>query len=256
MISRIVSKFAGPLEKVYPEKMILLVSLQKCGTHLIERVFEAGGLEKKSGSGNICSMSSFIGLKNNNYIRTHFTPSDDIQMALEENKGMYIVFNFRDPRDVLVSWFHWMHPRNPNPMHSHMRYMQKVYANFTDEELMGIFLTNDKFRAVEYNPLEAFRLSRVLLFHPKVLKVRFEDIVGPQGEGDRNRQIKAIGEIYDYLRLDAIDPEIAADAIFSRDSPTFRKGKIGSYKEFLSSEQLELFNDLHGDILRQYGYDS
>jgi hypothetical protein len=254
MLRNVKARLVGTKQLEFPGKKILLVSLQKCGTHLIEGVFDVAGLEKKSVSGDRCSMSSFLGMSSENYICSHFTPADDIQMALEENKGVYIIFNFRDPRDVLVSWFHWMHPSNPMPMHAHMRYMQKVYATFTDEELINIFLTNDKFRAVEYNPLEAFRLSRVLLFHPKVLKVRFEDLVGPQGGGNRTRQVDAIRQIYDYLELGNVDPERVADAIFSKDSPTFRKGQIGTYKEFLSEQQLDLFNRLHGDIMRQYGY--
>lgn len=60
-------------------------------------------------------------------------------------------------------------------MHFHEEYMRKVYRHFSDDELIDIFMRNDKYREVEYNPIEHFRLSRVLYFHPSVLNVRCED---------------------------------------------------------------------------------
>ena len=239
---------------LFPDRKILLVSLQKCGTHLIERILDAGGLKKVPYSKVPCALSEFAGLQNSNYIRTAFAPAVDVQMALEDNKGVYIIFNYRDPRDVLVSWFHWVHPSNTHTMHSHMGYMQKVYASFSDDELIDMFINNDKFRADEYNPIEAFRLSRVLLYHPKVLKVRFEELIGPQGGGELSLQTETINRIYDYLGITDVNANEVANKIFSKDSPTFRKGKIGSYKDFLSTEQLDKFYRLHGNILKQYGY--
>ncbi|MBW1804586.1 MAG: hypothetical protein JRJ85_28140 [Deltaproteobacteria bacterium] len=108
--------------------------------------------------------------------------------------------------------------------------------------------------ADEYNPIEAFRLSRVLLYHPEVLKVRFEDLIGPQGGGDSTTQIETIESIYAYLGIAGMDAAKVAGQIFSKDSPTFRKGQIGSHKEFLSKEQLDKFHRLHGTLLKQYGY--
>jgi len=238
----------------YPDKKILLVSLQKSGTHLIKNVLAEAGFEAEE-VGKNCSIENFKGLENNHYLVSHFTPSDDIQMALEEGlKDIHVIFNYRDPRDVLVSWFHWLHPNNKKTMHSHMRYMQKVYSHFSDAELMKIFITNEKFRKVEYNPIEAYRFARVLLYHPAVLKVRFEDLVGPKGGGNSDKQIKTIKSIYRYLSVNNIDPNAVANKIYSEDSVTFRMGKIEGYKNNMTKDQLNLFNQHHGDILHQYGY--
>jgi hypothetical protein len=236
-------------------KKILLVSLQKSGTHLINKVMEEAGFLGR-GVGKGCTISDFRELEDNEYLWSHFAPSDEVQMALEEgNQSVYIIFNFRDPRDVLVSWFHWLHPKNRNIMHSHQSYMQKVYSHFTDDELVEIFIKNDKFREVEYNPIEQFRWSRVLYFHPGVLKIRFEDLVGSGGGGSDEKQLETIKDIFDYLGVDGVNFQKITHKIFDEGSRTFRKGMIGVYKEAVSKEQLKLFNKLHGDVIEQYGYE-
>jgi hypothetical protein len=133
--------------------------------------------------------------------------------------------------------------------------MKKVYSHFTDEQLIDIFIKADKFRDSEYSPMERFRLSRVLYFHPRVLNVRFEDLIGSKGGGNDERQIKTIADIFAYLEADGIDARLIAGKAFSENSVTFRKGKIGDYRNVLSAAQIKLFNELHGDVIRQYGYD-
>lgn len=245
------------LKKIFntqPSKKILIVSLQKSGTHLIQNVMKEAGFQGV-GVGKDCRMSHFSGLKDNQYLWSHFTPSDEVQMALEEgSQSLYIIFNFRDPRDVLVSWFHWLHPKSDKSMHLHQDYMKKVYSHFTDDELINVFIRNDKFRETEYNPIEHFRLSRVLYFHPRVLKVRFEDLVGSRGGGRDETQLKTIKDIFRYLEIDGIDSLQIARKVFNENSATFRRGTIGGYKNVLSNEQIQLFNKLHGDIILQYGY--
>ncbi|MBW1804587.1 MAG: hypothetical protein JRJ85_28145 [Deltaproteobacteria bacterium] len=76
---------------------------------MIEKLFDVAGLVKIPYRQDPCALIDFKGLKSNNYIRSHYPPAVDVQMALEEKKGVYIIFNFRDPRDALVSWFHWVH---------------------------------------------------------------------------------------------------------------------------------------------------
>lgn len=247
--------FLKNIFRTQPSKKILIVSLQKSGTHLIHNVMQEAGFQGV-GVGKDCRLSHFSGLKDNQYLWSHFAPSDEVQMSLEEGgQSLYIIFNFRDPRDVLVSWFHWLHPKSGKSMHLHLDYMKKVYSHFTDDELINIFIRNDKFREVEYNPIEHFRLSRVLYFHPRVMKVRFEDLVGPKGGGTDEKQTNTTKDIFRYLEMDGIDSHQIARKIFSETSVTFRKGMIGEYKKVLSSEQIRLFNKLHGDVIRQYGYE-
>jgi hypothetical protein len=234
-----------------PEKRILLVSLQKCGTHLIKNVFEQAGLEGL-GVGR-ATLSDFHKLRKNQYLWSHFTPTDEVQMELEnKNTDLRVIFNFRDPRDVLVSWYYWMKDSSSKILHNHQAYMKKVYSQFSEKELINIFIHNDKFRQDEYNPLEQFRLSRVLYFYPDVFNVRFEDLIGSKGGGCDNRQQQVINDILYFIGSHNFAGDIKN--IFDVNSPTFRNGKIGGYKNLLSTEQLQLINELHGDLIDQYGY--
>lgn len=237
----------------YPKKKVLLVSIQKSGTHLVKKVLEYAGLKGKYRE--IVGLKDFKGLKNNEFLWSHFCPSDDIQAALEKNDDYKIIFNFRDPRDVIVSWFHWTHPNNQKTIHAHMDFMQQVYSNFTDEQLMDMFIRCDKLRPDEYNPLEYFRLCRVLLFHPSVCKVRFEELIGQRGGGNSKLQVQTIHKIYDYLNIEQVSSQECADKLFSKKSLTFRKGKINQFKKNLKRSELVLLQKLHGDILAQYGYE-
>ena len=120
-------KFKKAIRRV-PSKKILIVSIQKSGTHLIQNVMKEVGFEG-IGVGKNAKMTDFNGLKDNQFLWSHFVPSDEIQMALEKgDEPVYIIFNFRDPRDVLVSWFYWLHPNSDKNMHLHQDYMKKVYG--------------------------------------------------------------------------------------------------------------------------------
>ena len=237
-------------------KRVLLVSLQKSGTHLIQNLFSRVGFQAHfNRNGGPIRLRDFS-RKKDTYISSHYAPMDDVQIELEKDpESMKIIFMFRDPRDVLVSWFHWVHPKNEKPQHGHMRYMQKVYKHFSDEEIIEMFIANDKLRQQEYNVIEHFYFSRILLFHPNVLKVRFEDLIGPRGGGDHQKQLESIKAFTQYLSIDQADIELIADSLFSEDSATFRRAKVGSYKTFLTPDQLTYFNKRHAKILSQYGYE-
>ncbi len=254
MLNAIIQKFGRSKNNLFPDKKIIIVSLQKSGTHLIKNIIEALGFETVWTPEN-CKVNDFKRLQENQVYISHFPPADNVQMALEGGQDNYhIVFCYRDPRDILVSWFYWMHPEKGGKMHLHQEYMRKVYKSFSEEEIIDFFIRNEKFRVNEYNPIEAFRHSRILLFHPGVLNVRFEHLIGANGGGDDEKQIETLKSIINYLGVTNIDVNQVVEKCFDRSSATFRKGQIGDYKNVLSEKQLKLFHELHKDILIQYDY--
>ena len=232
---------------------ILIVSLQKCGTHLIQKIMSEVGLEGV-GVGKNCTVADFRKLKKNQYLWSHYPPSDNILSEIE-NKNLKLILNYRDPRDALVSWLYWIHPKNSRETHTPREYVKKTYREFTDDELLEIFIKIDKFRPIEYNIIEYFRLSRAMLFHPGVHKVRFEDLVGAKGGGSDRDQLVTLENLFSYLQISNIDLKYIATKAFDRESETFRRGCIGEYKEKFSKKNLALFKKLHGDLTAQYGYE-
>ena len=87
--------------------------------------------------------------------------------------------------------------------------------------------------------------------------VRFEDLVGVKGGGVRVTQVETIGKIlrhvgaHEYDRADYRD--WIADTIFGRPG-TYRKGQAGGWRRSLSSEQVALFDQSVGDIIRELGF--
>ena len=233
---------------------LLVVSLQKCGTHLILKLLEELGC--RGTSVREASLAELRALGKGEFLWSHFSPRDDVQMALEDGEpGLRVILNVRDPRDALVSWYHMVRPENERSLHSHQAYMKKVYAQFTRDQLIDFFIRNEKFRAVEYNPIEAFRLARSLYFHPAVHVVRYEDLVGERGGGDRGRQVSNIKAVCEHLGIECSDPEELGRRIYDESSPTFRAGRIGEHRSELTAEQRALFERLHGDVVEQFGYE-
>lgn len=88
------------------------------------------------------------------------------------------------------------------------------------------------------------------------LLVRFEDLIGPAGGGDRDRQHDTVRKILAHLGLTlrADEVEKIADAVFYPGSHTFRKGQIGDWKNHFTPVHEQAFADSAGDLLEQLGY--
>jgi hypothetical protein len=88
--------------------------------------------------------------------------------------------------------------------------------------------------------------------------LRFEDLVGPGGGGDAERQRASIASLLRHVGL--VEEDGAVDAIakelFSSESPTFRKGSAGGWRSAFDPELETLFDQVVGDRAIPYGYGS
>jgi hypothetical protein len=93
---------------------------------------------------------------------------------------------------------------------------------------------------------------------PKVLVVKFEDLVGPSGGGSSERQLRCIQEIGSHMGS-ALSPERAqllAATLFG-ESATFSEGKIGSWKQHFTQQMKDAFAKAGGiALLQRLGYES
>lgn len=234
---------------------VLCVSIPKAGTHLLERaicldprlyrkllptvseenVHRWGGL-----SGLVAKVRP--GQVVASHLRFHAEYSDVVDRG-----GIKPIFLIRDPRDIVVSQVHYVSKRTDHRLHSLFEELPNV------KERLRLAIAGDPERAVVSI---GDRLDYFAGWLDAALVVRFEDLVGPDGGGDRDRQDAALRSIYDFLGMDLDRRALAriGDRLFSADSPTFRSGAIGAWRRSFDPELESLFDRTVGDRIRPYGY--
>jgi sulfotransferase family protein len=178
-------------------------------------------------------------------------PWQPVVMQLLESLVIRPIVAVRDPRDVIVSLMHHALSKPEHFMHAHLSHLP------TDHERLVTLIkgaTNDK--GQESVPL-AQRLDFILgwVEDPRVLTVRFEDLVGPKGGGSADRQHGAIMALAQWAGR-PVEPGEATrigEEMFGK-GKTFRKGRVAGWREAFDSDVAALFEHEVGDRMRRLGY--
>src|ERR1044071_1990056 len=96
--------------------------------------------------------------------------------------------------------------------------------------------------------LEDYERAIGLFHHPEVCTVDYADLVGPEGGGDRDRQLAAIERVAAHLGR-GVTAAAVADGLYDRSSFTFHKGQIGSWREVFTAEHEARFEARFGHLL-------
>jgi Sulfotransferase domain len=193
-------------------------------------------------------------VKPGQFMTAHF-PADPRLLELLEELGYRTLVIFRDPRDTVVSnafyiareQHHWLHDEFVSAFPS------------TEDRIMACItgLPSTPHR----KGLESIggRMGRQLpwLDDPSTLVCRFEDLVGSSGGGDDASQRGLVQAVGRHLNRDLTDDQIASVArdTWSQESPTFRKGVSGDWKNHFTEEHKRAFKDAAGEYLVALGYE-
>lgn len=158
-----------------------------------------------------------------------------------------IVFGYRDPRDVIVSMIYYL-MGDPSASHWQMLTAQILAALPTMHARIDYII-----RCVPSYLDVAFRQHVWLLYHPRVCKLSFEELIGERGGGSEMAQEFALLRLLDQVRVSG-DPKLLARQLFSDSVRTFRKGQIGAWREEFSSANRDEFMRRYGDLVELYGY--
>lgn len=156
------------------------------------------------------------------FIHHHFAFDKELHREIRK-QGIPIVFLYRDPRDVLLSMANYfISQREPE-------HLIPKFTGLSIEDIMILLLRGDN----ELIPFASYMKSFTgWLSADSVLKIRFEDIIGPKGNGTLEDQQNA----------------------FNVHAGTFFKGKIGAWKEGFSATVMEAFNENAEDLLKEWKY--
>jgi len=167
--------------------------------------------------------------------------------VIDNPNGLKIIL-FRDPRDALISQMFWMEK-------------ERRWPGLAENQVGTFFsmLEHEKIDFLIDIPVGIFYYSKLcseLLDKPQVVAFRFEDLVGIEGGGCQLRQEEALKKLALILGYTLSADEITNIALqLFGNTETFRKGQIGSWKQYFSDEHKSLFKKKMGEYLIKLGYE-
>ncbi|MBI5557984.1 MAG: sulfotransferase domain-containing protein [Deltaproteobacteria bacterium] len=246
--SQLLGRFVGP--------KVLLNSIPKAGTHLLERALDQFPLIRNAGQKTLMApqelenhiLQKILSIKKGQFLNAHLQAHPLLLQKLSES-DIKILLMIRDPRDVALS---------------RVKYVVNIdRTHKTTHYLAGLKDDNERLEAsirgipgILLPVHEIFERFAPWLEHPNVIICRFEDLVGESGGGNKNRQIQLVKKLILFLELEVEEKkiELIADKIFSPKSSTFNKGAIGGWKNIFNTNHKKMFLDTGREILELYGY--
>lgn len=163
-----------------------------------------------------------------------------------------VLFMYRDPRDMVLSMVNFLLGKTVQGYGNFSEFQvfnQILASKGTPEDQLLYALTDPAFPGSGDHERMLW-----LLNHPKVCTLSFEQLVGERGGGSAEAQLDAVRRVIDFVGADA-DPEKTADGIFRKDSFSFFKGQIGSWREAFTPAVEKLAHERLATALREYGYE-
>ena len=246
--SQLLGRFIGP--------KVLLNSIPKAGTHMLERALEQLPLLRNAGKKTLTTPNGLDKktlkilsiIRKGQFLNSHLPGYQDLLQKITE-LDIKVLFMIRDPRDVVRSRVKYI--VNIDRTHKKYKQLKQIEKN---EELIKASIIG--IPGVLLPVHEIYDRYSPWLYHKNVLVCRFEELIGEKGGGEKKAQEKLLKDIAEFLRLDVNRKQIqnVAKSIFSSKSSTFNKGKIGSWENEISNDNLKLFMDTGYKIMDTYGY--
>jgi sulfotransferase 6B1 len=243
---------------------VLINSFPKGGTHLLTRVISSipslvPRWEYHIPTFIFCPSqhsSEIEKIRKGQYLSAHFFWTSELANTLASN-NIKTLFITRDLKDIVVSRAYYLTYKLRNektdPFHFYLNSLKD-----DSERIMACI------SGMKRDEIKAFSISELAsryvpwLNEPHCFSLRFEDLVGTHGGGDRQKQRQIVRMIVRYLNLDLPEKEIEkiAENAFFQNAATFRKGQIGDWKNHFTDKHKQLFKEVAGDLLIQFGYES
>ena len=181
------------------------------------------------------------------YITAHVGYEDDIlSYILKKDFKCFLVL--RDPRAVIASSVKFISKNNNHPFHLALRKM-------SNEERYEKILTGFCYRNIVYKSMiDRCKSIEPWINNKNVLKIKFEDLIGPKGGGEFENMRTTLASIFDFINFPSSNLNDISDNLFGPGRSTFRKGNIDSWKEEIPFRIQKHINSDMNFLLKQWGY--
>ncbi|MGF1641739.1 MAG: hypothetical protein ACFCUO_12385 [Rhodospirillales bacterium] len=262
-----------------PGPPIFVNSMPKSGTHLLTNVLAAlprtmpsglhvqtwqchRGPETRAAADAFvvdrAKLDRFLRRANAGQIVTGHLPWRDEIGTVLRDRGHAVLFNIRDPRDILVSQLRYILGLRRHYLH------ERLLSGYPDDDrrLLALITGAPPRGDREAAPLHPFgrRLRQRLGWRtaPGVHVTRFEELVGARGGGDPRAQRRTIAAVAAHVRrsLDDRALEALVDRLAGSGSFTFRRGVIGDWRNHFTDAHKAAFKEQAGQALIELGYET
>jgi hypothetical protein len=190
-------------------------------------------------------------LEANDFFCGHLGYSRTVSRLMAE-RDIYLLYAIRDPRDVLLSQLAFALEHSQHFLHKHLTALDNTYER---QKLILMGSLSDgtilqKSMAQQYTDMNRWAASN------KTLIVKYEDLVGENGNGSYQRQISTVFQIASFLGLPNNEENIrqVCGLLYDANGIGFRNGKAGEWSNYLPNEILDLFNVEMSDAMKLWGY--
>lgn len=251
-----------------------LITVPKSGSHMIIKA-----LHLMTGSSPVwhTHFPSFWCIPpDQGFLYTHFCLTEQLEQNYRDLPQLKRIIAIRDLRDVAVSIVGQIQ-KTPWPGMTQTQRDAFNRLTFDEQLLFVIEYEYDVYEVAETAPnsnqASLIRVAEQALEYaldPNHLVVRYEDLVGPNGGGDLDLQMKALASIAEFIRVDLSEQQlfdIAGQLYGNQVNPfgkaalknyrsTFSKGKIGAWKDVFKEEHKIAFKKKIGHLLIDLGYEN
>jgi len=234
----------------YKSKPLFLITIPKSGTHLLYRLAEILGYkagvilndEPSPGKWYCLEYSNSHTSAKDFFIDTvRRSPFGNRHHPFPRSPG---IFMYRNPLDILVSEANYYHKDGKTAFHGYLNnlsFEERLLKLIDDPWLLGSI----RDRIGNFIPWLDFQ---------NIIPISFEELVGEKGGGLEEEQMMLIWSLQLKLHIPG-NPQYFAEMVFDKDSPTFLKGQIGSFKKYFTDKAYEKYYNLPQDFVKQLGYD-
>jgi sulfotransferase 6B1 len=191
-------------------------------------------------------------LESNRYVIGHIPYSEETMRLFEKKKCVMLVI-LRDPRDIIVSMMYYFLNQTSHYLHSYISQLPDI-----DSRLMALIDGIDDYQGdshillnpvgdqfMSIYPWSKWEYSKTFLF---------EQLIGNKGGGSDTEQARSVDSILKHINYVLLKKEKSEliSHLYSHESPTFRKGVVGDWKNYFTPAIEQRFIERSGLALENF----